>query len=99
MAEMGILGRRVRTEAFSALGVRSCYVVTARQAEEAFDRMVRENCAVIFVDAEWREVLRERALRCRDRILPAVLFLSEDSAAEEDPLQEAVRRALGTDAV
>lgn len=66
--------------------MRSFYVETARQAEEAFDRMVRENCAVIFVDAEWREVLRERALRCRDRILPAVLFLSEDSAAEEDPL-------------
>ena len=41
MAEMGILGRRVRTEAFSALGVRSFYVETARQAEEAFDRIVR----------------------------------------------------------
>ena len=51
MAEMGILGRRVRTEAFSALGVRSFYVEKARQAEEAFDRMVRENFALIFLDA------------------------------------------------
>ena len=40
-----------------------------------------------------------QALRCRDRVLPAVLFLPGSGVAAEEALQEAVRRALGTDAV
>lgn len=75
MAEIGILGRRERAGTFSALGVRPYYAETARQAQEAFERMMKEECAVIFVDAEWQEALQAQALRCRDRVLPAVLFL------------------------
>ena len=97
MAEIGILGRRERAGTFSALGVRPYYAETARQAQEAFERMMKEECAVIFVDAEWQEALQ--ALRCRDRVLPAVLFLPGSGVAAEEALQEAVRRALGTDAV
>ena len=52
MAEVGILGRRERAGTFSALGVRPYYAETARQAQEAFERMMKEECAVIFVDAE-----------------------------------------------
>ena len=95
MAEIGILGRRERAGTFSALGVRPYYAETARQAQEAFERMMKEECAVIFVDAEWQA----QALRCRDRVLPAVLFLPGSGVAAEEALQEAVRRALGTDAV
>ena len=75
MAVIGILGRRERAGTFSALGVRPYYAETARQAQEAFERMMKEECAVIFVDAEWQEALQAQALRCRDRVLPAVLFL------------------------
>ena len=99
MAEIGILGRRERAGTFSALGVRPYYAETARQAQEAFERMMKEECAVIFVDAEWQEALQAQALRCRDRVLPAVLFLPGSGVAAEEALQEAVRRALGTEAV
>ena len=111
MAEIGILGRRERAGTFSALGVRPYYAETARQAQEAFERMMKEECTVIFVDAEWQEALQAQALRCRDRVLPAqalrgrdrvlpaVLFLPGSGVAAEEALQEAVRRALGTDAV
>ena len=46
-----------------------------------------------------RVPLQAQALRCRDRVLPAVLFLPGSGVAAEEALQEAVRRALGTDAV
>ena len=61
MAEIGILGRRERAGTFSALGVRPYYAETARQAQEAFERMMKEECAVIFVDAEWQEALPRAA--------------------------------------
>ena len=84
MAEIGILGRRERAGTFSALGVRPYYAETARQAQEAFERMMKEECAVIFVDAEWQEALQAQALRCRDRVLPAVLFLPGSGVAAEE---------------
>ena len=46
MAEIGILGRRERAGTFSALGVRPYYAETARQAQEAFERMMKEECAI-----------------------------------------------------
>ena len=78
----------------------ACEVICSKTScKEAFEHMMKEECAVIFVDAEWQEALQAQALRCRDRVLPAVLFLPGSGVAAEEALQEAVRRALGTDAV
>ena len=53
---------------------------------------------MIFVDAEWQEALQAQA-RAAATACASSVFLPGSGVAAEEALQEAVRRALGTDAV
>ena len=100
MAKVGVLGRRADTALFRALGVDTVFAETAQEAETAFEALLREDYAVLYVTEEWFTLLRERIAALAEQALPAVILLpgrAGGGSAAADALEEAVKRAVGAD--
>lgn len=102
MYKIGVIGDNESILGFKALGfvVRPCE--NADQVTSAFDDMVKENYAVIYITEAFYEILKKDILKFEELTTPAIIpipGMTGNTGSGIANVKKSVERAVGSDII
>jgi V/A-type H+-transporting ATPase subunit F len=97
-AKIGVIGSKESVLPFQLFGFSVCYATTATEAKQAFQQLVKEESAVIYLTEKCVALIPEEMTKYQQQISPAVILIPDYDGSQGlglKMIQENVEKAVG----
>ena len=98
--KIAVVGDWESVMGFRALGLETCPASTPENAREEIRRLVREDCAVIYLTETLAKAMPDVLNRYKDELRPAIILIPGREGSlgiGKESIQRAIERAVGAD--
>ena len=98
--KIAVVGDWESVMGFRALGLEACPAATPEEARAEIRRLVREDCAVIYLTETLAKALPDVLAKYKDALRPAIILIPGREGTlgiGRDNMQRAIERAVGAD--
>jgi V/A-type H+-transporting ATPase subunit F len=97
-AKIGVIGSKESVLPFQLFGFQVCYAMKESEVTQAFQRLVKEGYAVIYVTEKCAAMIQELIVSYQQHAAPAVILIPDYDGSQGlglEMIQENVEKAVG----